>query len=172
VLLLRCERPFPRFTSRAECRKYSFVGVPGRLPVPAVVAFPARVSVAHAVLWTDPELCQLLQVKGTFLLFFLSRWKRIFFLLFLPVDPLEVLLVVAVRSSESLCFCSDAKGPFRVSHPVQSVGSTPSSASLVDFSSQQLSHFLLAYPSPMLCCGLIMNFVRFSRSKELSTSFS
>jgi hypothetical protein len=33
------------------------------------------------------------------LLLFLSRLKRIFFLLFLPVDPLEVLLVVAVRSS-------------------------------------------------------------------------
>jgi hypothetical protein len=99
VLLLRCERPFLRFTSRAECLTYAFVGVPGRLPVPAVVAFPARVSVALAVLWTGPELCQLLQVTGTFFLFFLSRWKRIFFLLFLPVDPLEVLLVVAVRSS-------------------------------------------------------------------------
>jgi hypothetical protein len=33
------------------------------------------------------------------LLLFLSCWKRIFFLLFLPVDPLDVLLVVAVRSS-------------------------------------------------------------------------
>jgi hypothetical protein len=33
------------------------------------------------------------------LLLFLSSWKRIFFLLFLPVDPLDVLLVVAVRSS-------------------------------------------------------------------------
>jgi hypothetical protein len=33
------------------------------------------------------------------LLLFLSRMKRIFFLLFLPVNPLEVLLVVAVRSS-------------------------------------------------------------------------
>jgi hypothetical protein len=30
----------------------------------------------------------------------------------------------------------------------------------------------LAYPSPMLRCGLQMNFVRFSRSKELSSSFS
>jgi hypothetical protein len=58
-----------------------------------------EVSVAHAVLWTAHELCQLLPVKVTFLLFFLSRWKRIFFLLFLPVDPLEVLLVVAVFSS-------------------------------------------------------------------------
>jgi hypothetical protein len=46
------------------------------------------------------------------------------------------------------------------------------SASLVDFPSQQLSHFLLAYLSHMLCCGLIMNFVSFSRSKELSSSFS
>jgi hypothetical protein len=33
------------------------------------------------------------------LLLFLSRWKWIFFLLFLPVNPLDVLLVVAVRSS-------------------------------------------------------------------------
>jgi hypothetical protein len=32
------------------------------------------------------------------LLLFMSRWKRIFLLL-LAVDPLEVLLVVAVRSS-------------------------------------------------------------------------
>jgi hypothetical protein len=40
----------------------------------------------------------LLPRLGTLILF-LSRMKRIFFLLFLPVDPLEVLLVVAVRSS-------------------------------------------------------------------------
>jgi hypothetical protein len=33
------------------------------------------------------------------LLLFLSRWKRIFLLLLLAVNPLEVLLVVAVRSS-------------------------------------------------------------------------
>jgi hypothetical protein len=51
------------------------------------------------VLWTDHELCPLLQVKGTFLLFFLSRRRSIFLLLFLPVNPLEVLLVIAVGSS-------------------------------------------------------------------------
>jgi hypothetical protein len=40
----------------------------------------------------------LLPRLGTLLLF-LSRLKRIFFLLFLPVNLLKVLLVVAVRSS-------------------------------------------------------------------------
>ena len=70
LLLLRCERPLLRFTSRAQCWQYALVDVPGRFPIPAVVAFPPHVSVAHAVLWTDHELCQLLTVKGTFLLFF------------------------------------------------------------------------------------------------------
>jgi hypothetical protein len=45
------------------------------------------------------------------------------------------------------------------------------SQQLITFPSQQLSHFLLAYPSPMLCCRLIMNLVSFSMSKDVSSSF-
>jgi hypothetical protein len=84
--------------------------------------------------------------------------EEYFFILFLPwrfsssslSAPLPAELL-----SESLCFCPDAKGPYCVLHLVQSVGSTPSLASLVDFPSQQLSPFL--------------TFLTFCRSDVLTT---